>query len=506
MKSKSGLAYEAAFTDLIAFYKSKGKLPKFQCLDNEVSEIVTELFKDNDIKLQFVPPNMHRANVAERAIRHTKNTIIAMVSAVEPDLDPRVRFEKVITQAEIIINHLKPCSRIPSISAWEGMHNSKYDFQAHPISVYGMRAIVHIKPDNRESWGNHGVEGFYLSPAIDHYRCWNFYIPSTQRARTTDTVQWLPTAFPLPGSSPLQHFVAIFDDLRVAIKTLTDSNIVNALEQQPATNEMTSAIAKIRLIDEMMNPQQIQRVLTTGTPTLALPNTITPAAPSKQPHIVQSFIPSINTPTVSTTAPQRVNTSICDDADEFPDDIKWETVHFNKLPKVAQKFFTKVGDTYVDKTDTPPVTWKVIAVVKNVIRTHRTGTAIQWYYRMYDTAKFKTTPLNIDDCEHISCDEIFKSKNVVWRGLTHAKAPTRQRTFAPNPITLRGSTSKSRRPAQANATFNAENTSNMLDEIILLQNLQADPAIINQILQFRESLHPTPQPSSASAFIEHHAM
>ena len=29
MKSKSGLAYEAAFTDLIAFYKSNGQLPKF---------------------------------------------------------------------------------------------------------------------------------------------------------------------------------------------------------------------------------------------------------------------------------------------------------------------------------------------------------------------------------------------------------------------------------------------------------------------------------------------
>ena len=94
MKSKSGPAYEAAFTDLIAFYKRNGKVPKFQCLDNKISEVVTELFKDSDIKLQFVPPNIHRANVAERAIRHAKNTIIAMVSAVEPDLDPRVRFLK----------------------------------------------------------------------------------------------------------------------------------------------------------------------------------------------------------------------------------------------------------------------------------------------------------------------------------------------------------------------------------------------------------------------------
>ena len=54
------------------------------------------------------------------------------------------------------------------------MHNSKYDFQAHPICIYGIRAIVYESPKDRATWANHGVDGFYIGPEIRHYRCWEF--------------------------------------------------------------------------------------------------------------------------------------------------------------------------------------------------------------------------------------------------------------------------------------------------------------------------------------------
>ena len=55
--------------------------------------------------------------------------------------------------------------------------------------------------------------------------------------------------------------------------------------------------------------------------------------------------------------------------DCYPDDVQWEVVHYNKLPRDGQKFFSKVGDTYMDKTDVPPVAWKVVAVAKNTVHT-----------------------------------------------------------------------------------------------------------------------------------------
>jgi hypothetical protein len=148
MKSRTQGAYTAAFTALYSFYKSKGKRPKYQCLDNEVSTSVNA-DPEIDVEVQFVPPNQHRANIAERAIRHAKNTIIAMIATVHENLDPRVRFERVLPLAKIVINHLKACTQIPSTTAWEGMHNSKYDFQTHPICIYGMRAVVYGSSNDR---------------------------------------------------------------------------------------------------------------------------------------------------------------------------------------------------------------------------------------------------------------------------------------------------------------------------------------------------------------------
>ena len=473
MKSRTQGAYTAAFTALYSFYKSKGKRPKYQCLDNEVSTSVNELFADPDIdvEVQFVPPSQHRANIAERAIRHAKNTIIAMVAAVDENLDPRVRFERVLPQAEIVINHLKACTRIPSITAWEGMHNSKYDFQAHPICIYGMRAIVYESPQDRGTWANHGVDGFYIGPEIRHYRCWEFYIPSTNRTRTSDTVQWLPQAFQLPGSSPIHRFEAAYDDLREAIISLKDSDAITAFEQRPASSETSSAMHKLRLLDSMMNPEQVQRVSPTTTYTNPQPATVPPTV-------------------TTTTIPQRVQTP-ADNDDRYPDDVQWEVVHYNKLPQNGQKFFSKVGDTYTDKTDIPPVVWKVVAVAKNTIRTHRVGTAIQWYYRVYDTAIYSSPPHSADDYEHISCNEVYKSPNVKWSGLTHAKPPTRTRTFAPNPIQLRGSTSKSRKT---------------LPQANMLTTTDEDIEYLNSILEFRQALHPlTPSPAP-SPFLDAHAM
>jgi len=136
------------------------------------------------------------------------------------------------------------------------MNIAKYDFQAHPICIYGMRAIVYESPNDRATWANHGVDGFYIGPEIRHYCCWEFYIPKTKQTRTSDTVQWLPRAFQLPGSGPFHRFEAAYDDLRGAIKSLKDSDAITASKQRPASSETSSAMNKLR----MMNPELVQRV------------------------------------------------------------------------------------------------------------------------------------------------------------------------------------------------------------------------------------------------------
>jgi len=302
---------------------------------------------------------------------------------------------------------------------------------------------VHVRSSDRASWDNHGVEGFYLKPVITNYRCWEFYIPTTSRTRISDTVQWLPKIFQLPGSSPLERFEAAFEDLRTATEALKNSNIISALQQQPVSLNVPSAIEKLNLLDNMMN----------ATPNLSQPQRVVTTPPTGEP------------PRVVTTPALPV--------DSEPDDIEWAVVHYNKLPVVAQRYFHKVGDTYTDKTDNPIVIWKVIAVAKNCIRTHRVGTPITWYYRVYDTAKFKAIPINIDDCEHISCQEVYKSKNVKWTGIPKANVPSRLRTFAPKPALLRGASSK--------------NSSHYSSANSISNNIE-DNRVMHEVIEFRQAL------------------
>ena len=51
---------------------------------------------------------------------------------------------------------------------------------------------MHSKPDQRASWDYHGLEGFYVSPAPDHYRCLTCYFPKTKSEVIADTVKFIP--------------------------------------------------------------------------------------------------------------------------------------------------------------------------------------------------------------------------------------------------------------------------------------------------------------------------
>jgi hypothetical protein len=52
--------------------------------------------------------------------------------------------------------------------------------------------------------GDHGVIGWTIGPALDHYRHWDFYIPKT---RVSDTVVFLPEIYNMPTTASGQFRV-----------------------------------------------------------------------------------------------------------------------------------------------------------------------------------------------------------------------------------------------------------------------------------------------------------
>ena len=113
----------------------------------------------------------HRANAAEREIRTSKNHIISTLCTAHESF-PLDLWDQCLVQAKITINHLRPYKPFPKLCAYEGFRKQKYDFIAHPIAPFGTLVVVHDKPSERGTWDPHGVKGFYLGPALQHYRSW----------------------------------------------------------------------------------------------------------------------------------------------------------------------------------------------------------------------------------------------------------------------------------------------------------------------------------------------
>jgi hypothetical protein len=66
----------------------------------------------------------------------------------------------------------------------------------------GTRIIAHETPNRRSTWAPHGQGGWYLGPALQHYRCYTVYITKTRGNRIVETVDFLPEKITLPFPTP----------------------------------------------------------------------------------------------------------------------------------------------------------------------------------------------------------------------------------------------------------------------------------------------------------------
>jgi hypothetical protein len=119
---------------------------------------------------------------------------------------------KSIFEAEWSLNMIRSSQIAPHLSAWEQLHGA-YDFNATPAAPPGMLVAVHEVAPIRESWGPHAVRGFYVGPAFKHYRCYTCWIPSTQKTRISDCIEWFPRGITTPSATPLKEVAAAAKDL-----------------------------------------------------------------------------------------------------------------------------------------------------------------------------------------------------------------------------------------------------------------------------------------------------
>jgi hypothetical protein len=173
MVDRTGPSILKAYKKAHELLTSRGLKPSLQKLDNEASSALQQYMVSVDVDYQLVPPHVHRRNAAERAIRTFKNHFIAGLCSTDPDF-PLHLWDRLLPQALLTLNLLRGSRINPNLSAYAQLHGA-FDFNRTPIAPPGIKVMIHEKPPVRGTWQPHAVPGWYLGPAMLHYRCYRVW-------------------------------------------------------------------------------------------------------------------------------------------------------------------------------------------------------------------------------------------------------------------------------------------------------------------------------------------
>ena len=300
MPTRSAPSILKAYKILHAKLVAAGRRPRIQRIDNECSTMLQEYMTSENIAYQMVPPGMHRRNAAERAIRTFKNHFIAGLSSVDSNF-PIHLWDKLLEQAILTLNLLRGSRVNPAISAWVDLFG-QYDYNATPIQPPGINVLVHDKPGERDSWAPHASAGWYIGPAMKHYRCYQCFMHGTQAMRITDTVEWFADKLVIPEAQPNDLILAGITDIK---------NLLRSQQSLSTTPVEPSLLAALQSLNELLHREKYQPVVTmsdVGTVHINEPaapvvtDTTTTGAPLRVPN-ESATVREFTTPPVLPTTP-----------------------------------------------------------------------------------------------------------------------------------------------------------------------------------------------------------
>ena len=135
--------------------------------------------------------------------------------------------------------------------------------------------MIHLKPDQRTSFGVHGLHGWYIGPALDHYRCYTCFVPSTNTERHPDTVDFFPVVNPIP-------FITTYNYLRQA------ANDILYIPQHPQRT-IPSLMYGNKISNVYIHLAQILKQATVPPPTAqepaSIPRVLTPLRVVAPPRV-----------------------------------------------------------------------------------------------------------------------------------------------------------------------------------------------------------------------------
>ena len=124
-----------------------GIQPILHQLDNECSKEMITAIVANGTKYQLAPPGDHKTNPAERAIQTFKNHFISTLFGADSKF-PVNQWDRLITQAVMTLNMLRPSRINPKLSAYNQIWGN-FNFKTMPLAPPRCRVVVHESPESR---------------------------------------------------------------------------------------------------------------------------------------------------------------------------------------------------------------------------------------------------------------------------------------------------------------------------------------------------------------------
>ena len=215
IKNRNAVELLEAYKKGITYLTMRGFKPNMHFLDNEASSLLKMYNRNKNISFQLAPPHSHRRNAAERAIRTWKNHFISGLCTVHPKF-PMHLWDRLIQQSVITLNLLRSCRRNPAISAYAALEGN-FNYDATPLAPPGCKTVIYEPPSQRRTFAPHGIDGWYIGPAVTHYRCYTVYVPKTRGERISDSVTFHPHLCDTPNVTPLERIVIAAKDLTSAL-------------------------------------------------------------------------------------------------------------------------------------------------------------------------------------------------------------------------------------------------------------------------------------------------
>ena len=138
---------------------------------------------------------------------------------------------QLLPQAELTLNLLCPSQLNPKLSAYAQLEGI-FDFNKTPLAPPGTHVIIHEKPAQCQTWAPHGIDRWYVGPALDHYQCHRVWIPSTRSECMTDTLQFFPTVLRTPTLSHQDATIRAAQELSHALKQQHNNPVSHLTDPQ----------------------------------------------------------------------------------------------------------------------------------------------------------------------------------------------------------------------------------------------------------------------------------